>query len=103
MAWQNDLRLQVHRANESRVEVAYFKPEKHAVSGREVGIADGTVMMLHIPAVQLKHEPALRNQSLVLRAAVVTLAAKETLIPATARLDIAHANQGLWTHPNFTV
>ena len=26
------------------------------------------------------------------------LTAKETLIPATARLDVAHANERLWTH-----
>src|SRR2546427_624945 len=30
-----------------------------------------------------------------------TLTAKETLIPATARFNIAHANKGLWTHTNL--
>ena len=101
MARQDDLCLQVRGPDNGRVEVANFKPQEHAVSGREVGIADGTVMMLHIPAVQLKNQPAMRNEPLILRAAMVTLTTKETLIPATARFNIAHANQGLWTHTNF--
>jgi hypothetical protein len=29
-----------------------------------------------------------------------TLTTKQTLIPATARFDIAHANQRLWAHYN---
>jgi hypothetical protein len=57
-------------------------------------------MMLHIPAVQLKNQPAVRNEPLVLRAAMAALTAKEALIPATARLNIAHANERLWTHAN---
>jgi hypothetical protein len=31
---------------------------------------------------------------------MATLTVKETLIPATARLNIAHGNKGLWTHTN---
>jgi hypothetical protein len=30
-----------------------------------------------------------------------TLTTKETLIPAAARFNIAHANKGLWLHKNF--
>lgn len=68
---------------------------------REVGIADRSVMMLHIPAVQLKNQLAVRNKALILRAAMAALTVKKTLVPATARLNIAHANKGLWTHTNF--
>jgi hypothetical protein len=101
MAREDDLRLQLRGPGDSRVEVANFKPQEHTVSRREVGIADGTVMMLHIPAVQLKNQLPVRNEPLILRAAMATLTAKETLIPATARLNIAHANKRLWTHMNF--
>jgi hypothetical protein len=101
MAREDDLRLKLRGPGDSRVEVANFKPQEHAVSRREVGIADGTVMMLHIPTVQLKNQLPVRNEPLILRAAMATLTAKETLIPATARLNIAHANKRLWTHMNF--
>ena len=69
-----------------------FKPEEHTVPRGEAGIANRAVMMLHIPAVQLKNQPALRLEPLILRAAVGTLTTKETLIPTAARLDIANAN-----------
>jgi hypothetical protein len=51
MAWEEDLRLQVRGAGDGRVEVADLEPQEHAVSRRELRVADGTVMMLHVPAV----------------------------------------------------
>ena len=96
MAWHDDLSLQVLSACHGRVEVVEFKPQEHAISiWRDVWISDATMMMLHIPSVQLKNQPAVRNQPLILRAAMRTLTAKETLIPATARFNIAYANKGL--------
>ena len=93
MAWHIDRSLQVLSACNRRVEVVEFKPQEHAVSvWRDVGISDAGMMMLNIPSVQLKNQPAVRNEPLVLGAAMGALAAKETLIPATARLDIGHAN-----------
>ena len=98
MARPDDLRLQVRGAGQGGVEVGDFKPQEHAVSGREVGIADGAVMVLHVPAVQLQNQPAVRDESLILSAAVVTLTTQEALIPAAACLDVTHANQGLRAH-----
>jgi len=92
---QYNLRLQVLRARDSRIEVVQFKPEENAVSMCQLGVANGTVVMLHIPGVQLKNEPALGNEPLVLRASMPTLTPEQTLIPATAGLNIAHANQWL--------
>lgn len=87
----------------SRVEVAHLKPQEHAVSRCEVGIADGTVMMLHIPAMQLKNQAVVRNGPLIVRAAVPTLTTKQALIPATARLNITHTNKGLGMHGDSVV
>ncbi len=104
MAWHDDLSLQVRRAGHGRIEVLEFKPQEHAVPvWLDVRISDATMMMLHLPSVQLQDQPAPRYQSLIILAAMRALTAEETLIPATARLDIAHANQGLWTHINFVV
>ncbi len=96
MAWHDHLCLQVLSANNGRVEVVEFKPQEHAISvWLDVWISDTTMMMLHIPSVQLKNQPAMRNEPFILTAAMRALTAKETLIPATARLDIAHANERL--------
>jgi hypothetical protein len=92
------LRLQVRGARDRRIEVVHFKPEQDAVSMCQVGVADGTVMVLHIPGVQLKDELAVQNEPLILRASMPTLTPEQILIPATAGLNIAHANQWLWTH-----
>ena len=92
MARQHNLRLQFLGAGQSRVEVADFKPQEHAVSWFDGGIANATMMMLHLPTVQLKKQPPLRNQTLIVRAAMVTPTAQKPLIPATARFNIAHAN-----------
>jgi hypothetical protein len=101
MAGQKDLRLQVHSSGYGRVEVVDFKPQEHTISMRKVSVANGTVMMLHVPTVQLKNQPALRNEPLILGAAMVTLASKETLIPETACLNVSDTNQGLWAHMNW--
>ena len=101
MAWHIDLSVQILSACNRHVEVVEFKPQEHAVSWCDVGISDAGMMMLYIPSVQLKNQPALRNEPLVLGPAMGALAAKETLIPATARLDIGHANEWLWIHTNL--
>jgi hypothetical protein len=98
MPWQNDLRLQLPGAPNGFIKILDFKPQKYAISVREFRIADRTVMMLHVPTVQLKNQPAVRDKPLILRTAVITFAAEETLIPTTARLNIAHADQRLWVH-----
>ena len=103
MAWQDNLRLQFLSVHQSCVKVGNFKPQEHTVSRCDVGIANATMMMFHFPAVQLKNQPPLRNEPLVIGAAVVTPTAQEPLIPATARFNITHANQGLGCHSNFAV
>ena len=102
MAWRDDLGVQVLSAGNRRIEVVEFKPQQHAVSvWSDVGIADAAMMMLYIPSVQLENQPAVRNEPLILGPAMGALAAKEPLIPATARLDIGHANKWLWIHTNL--
>jgi len=76
MARQNDFRLQFRGAGNGRVEVVNFKPQKHAVASREFPVTDRTMMVLHLPVMQLKHQPAIRNEPLIIWTAMVTLAAK---------------------------
>ncbi len=94
----NDLSFHLFGTRNSGVEVVEFKPQEHAISGRDAWISETAMLMLDIPSVQLKNQPAVRNEPLILRAAMPTLTAKETLIPATARFNIAHANKGLETY-----
>lgn len=82
-----------------RVEVVNLKPEKDAISiGFVIWITDRTVMVLHLPLVQLKDQPTIQDQAFILRTAMRTLTAKQALIPLAAQFDIAHANQRLCTH-----
>jgi hypothetical protein len=102
LAWHDDLSVQVLSACNRGVEVVEFKPQEYAVSvWRDGGIPDMAMMMLHIPPVQLKNQPAVENKPLILGPAVGALAAEETLIPSTARLDIGYANKWLWIHTNL--
>ena len=56
MAWHDDLSLQFLSARDGRVEVVDFKPQEHAISvWLDVWVSDTTMMMLHIPSVQLKN------------------------------------------------
>jgi hypothetical protein len=104
MAWHDDLSVQVLSACNRRVEVVELKPQEHAVSvWCDGGISDVAMMMLHIPPVQLKDQPAMGNEPLVLGPAVGAFAAQETSIPATARLDIGYANKWLWMHTTLCI
>lgn len=94
MTRQDNARLQFSGAGNGRFEVVNFKPQEHAVSGNEAGIADGTVMMADIPSVQLQDQPAVRHEPFILGASMCTLAPKQTLIPAAARFDVTHAVSG---------
>ena len=91
----NHLDLHFFGTGHSCIEIVDLKPKEHAVSMRQILVADWTVMVFHIPAVQLHDQLPVRKKTLVLGAAVPTLTAKQTLIPATARFDITHANQRL--------
>ena len=99
MARPDNPRLQLLSTCNGRLEVVKLEPEEDAVSiGFKIGIPDRTVMVPHIPSVQLKDQPAMRDQPLILRATMSTLTAKQTPIPATACFDVMHTNEGLWTH-----
>src|SRR5262245_54426961 len=103
-------RVAMHRHHDGRakrggaadrgVEVIDFEPEQDAVAvGPLLLIADATVMVLHLPTVELQDEPTLAvHKPLVLWAAVVTAAAEHLLIPAARGFDIGHGKQRLWAH-----
>ena len=49
MAREKDLRTQLRGAGNSRLEGVNFKPQEHAISRRDVWVADRAVVMLQIP------------------------------------------------------
>jgi len=55
-------------------------------------ISDGAMIVPDIPSVQLKDQLVVHHQSFVLRTAMRALAAKQSMIPTTACLNITHAN-----------
>ena len=96
----NHFDLHFFRTSYGRVEIIEFEPQQHTIAMRQILVTDWTVIVSHIPAVQLQDQLSIRNKPLVLRSAVRTLTAQQTLIPTTARFDIMHANQRLWAHRN---
>jgi len=96
MARFDDVSFHLLRPRHNRVEIIQFKPKENAISVRsKIGIPEWTVMVFDAPMVQLEDQRSVRDQSLVIRPTVAALTAKETLIPATARLDVVHANERL--------
>jgi hypothetical protein len=103
MPGTNHLNLHFLGAGHGRIEIINLKPNEDAVSVCQIRVADFTVIVFHIPTVQLQNQSRVRNKTLVLGAAVRTLTAKEPLIPATACFYITYANQWLWAHWNSVV
>lgn len=68
----------------------YAEPQQYTVSvWRVIAIANPSVMVLNIEAVQLKHELAVRHQALILGAPIIGLAAQKLLIPSAACFDVS--------------
>jgi hypothetical protein len=103
MPGMNHLDLHFFGTGHSCIEIVEFKPQQHAVSMRQILVTDCTVIVSHVPAVQLQDQSPIRNKALVLWPAVCALTAEHTLIPATACFDVTHANQWLWAHWNSVV
>jgi len=93
---QDDARLKLASARDGGIEVVHLEPQQDAVADRARGIPHRAMMVVDIPSVELKDQTvraplgvvkARIRQSLVLtagmpvlRVAVTTLAAEETLI-----------------------
>lgn len=104
VAGQDDLDSHSGGARHRRVEIINLKPQEHAVPVRlESWVADWAMMMLDMPIVQLEDQLPARDQSLIIWSAVRALAAEQLLIPATARLDVAHANEWLRMHTDVVI
>jgi hypothetical protein len=57
MPGKNHFDLHFLGAGHCRIEVVNLKPQKHSVSvGLQIWIADRTVMVPHVPPVQLKDQ-----------------------------------------------
>ena len=101
MARQDNFGVHLPGTRNRRVEVVDLEPQEHAVSvWLKTGIPDGAMMVLHIPSVQLQDQPALGDQPFILTAAMRALTTQQTLVPATARLNVTHADEWLWMHRN---
>ena len=101
MPGKNHLDLHFLGAGHGRIEIVKSQTTAaRRFRGPEILIADRTVIVPHVPAVQLKDQSIVQNKTVILGAAMRTSTTKQTLIPATARFDIVHANQRLWAHRN---
>src|SRR5689334_8049013 len=98
MAGHDDFSAQRFGPGACSVEIVYLEPKKQTVSRwHVVRVADLPVMMFHVPAVQLHHEPAGMDEAFVGRPAMIALAVEQPSTPSAAGLDIPNANQRLWS------
>jgi hypothetical protein len=80
-------------------EVVDLKPEEHTVAiGLICRVADTSVMMFNIEAMQLQNEPAVFHQLLIVLASMSTATAEQTLVPLAAGFNICDTDQGLREH-----
>ncbi len=98
MPRQHYLRPEFLATDYGGIEVLHFKPQQHSIPMGQFRIPDGAVVMGNVPTMQLHEQLAVRHQLLVLASTMAALASQKTLVPTTARFDIANTNQGLWTH-----
>jgi hypothetical protein len=99
MTGHDNLGIHLRRTGDGFVKVVDLKPQQNTIAIRlVVRIADRSVVVIDLNAVQLQDQPVIRHQSLIFRAAVRALAPEQTLVPAAARFDIGHCNEGLGTH-----
>jgi hypothetical protein len=75
MPGPNHLNLHFLGAGHGCVEIIDLKPNEDAVSTCQILVADFTVIVFHIPAVQLQNQSRVRNKAVVL-GTVHTLTAK---------------------------
>jgi hypothetical protein len=87
--------LRLHLFRPGGVDIVDLEPEQHAVAIRpDIRIADGVVMMLDLPPVQLQDQVFARDQTLIFRAAVRAAAAEEILIPPAPRFNVTDGAGG---------
>jgi hypothetical protein len=99
MAGQNYLDIHIGGALHDRIKIFHLEPEHHPIAIGSVGaIANGTVMMLNVEAMQLQDEPAILHQLLILPATVNSPATQQVLIPAAAGFNICRTDKRLGVH-----
>ncbi len=100
MPWLYQLHAHGFRSCRGSIEILHLEPQEDAVSvGLKRRIADGSMVMLDIPSVELEDQPmVVINKALVFSTAVRASASEQTLIPAARRFDVINANQWLWPH-----
>ena len=102
MAGEDNLRLEGLGSANRVIEVVDLEPQQDTVAVRPIiGIADWSVVVCDLEAVQLEYQYTVRDQPLVVRPAVRTVTAEEVLIPTTARFHIGGGYQRLGTHSNL--
>ena len=93
MARHDDLDAHFAGPLHDRVKLVHLEPKQYTVSvWFIVAIADRTVMMFHLEAVQLKNNLAIEEQLLVGGAAVTALAAQQALIPSATGFHIGYGD-----------
>jgi hypothetical protein len=92
----HDRCVELTGAYDDIVEVSNLaKPQQDASTDLGIGAHEEPVVMFDISMMELKHQSSIAEQSFVVRAAMVTVKAKELLIPAAGCFHVAYGDHGL--------
>jgi hypothetical protein len=94
----DDLRPQPASSLDDGVKIADLKPQQHAVSRRRRVWVDKIGVLLRIPGVQLKEQPARAPDPIVhvaMRVIRELVCSEQFGVPAAARANIAHCYERL--------
>lgn len=93
----NDWGFELTSACDDVPKVVHFEPEQHAVADRFCRVANGTVMMISMPIMQLKDQPVTSpfaqvvpwvTQPLIVVTTMPSHTAEELLVPEARRLNV---------------
>jgi len=99
MPGDDDLHAHFSGALKDRVKVVHLEPQQYTVSvWLVITIADGTVMVFYVEAVQLQDKLTIEDQLLIFGAAVTASAAQQTPIPSAAGFHIGYGDERMRMH-----
>lgn len=103
----HDLGIELTGAGDHFLKVVDFEPQQYAVADRLCWVANGTMMMIGMPIVQLQDQPVASPfarvvpwvpQPLIFRTTMPSCTAEQSLVPLARGLNVLAEDERVCTH-----
>src|SRR5262245_44685125 len=98
-----DIGVKAAGALNRRIEIIDLKPQEDTVAVRLLIEIAEVWMIASVPVMKLQDQFAIRQQALVLAAAMSAFAIEQPPIPTAARFDIGNCDERLRTHKRIRI